>query len=98
MVKSCFLLLIHQSPQSSISQDPAEDTQNRSTRTGDAEATDPTWDFSGIRFQSLQPEAGCKAAEERELIHPLTGPLGHPVPPTMKILIKPVHRLSIRRP
>lgn len=96
--KSHFLLLTHQSPQSNASQDPAEDTENGSVRTRDAEASEPTRDISGIYFQSLLPKAGCEAAEERELIHPVTGPLGHPVPPTMKILIKLVHRLSIRRP
>ena len=64
----------------------------------DAEATDATRDISGIYFQLLLPGAGCKAGEKRELIHPITGPLRHPVPPTMKILIKLVHRLSIRRP
>ena len=48
--------------------------------------------------QPFAPSCCCLRLDARQLAHPITKPLRHPVPPTMKILIKLVHRLSIRRP
>lgn len=79
-----FLLLTHQSPQSNVSQDPAEDTEEGSTCTRNAEATHPTRDFSGIYFQSLCPRLEARQQRRGSLFLPLLGPWGIQFPPPWK--------------